>query len=178
MLDAERIAAAIPAYADILDRIETQYPGASGREQFQESVRELIDDLVSGLIEGTVAAAKRAGVANLGDVRRYPERIARFTPEAANTSRALKQFLNQTVYSSETLDRDRREATARLAGLFEYLLEHPGELPGDYRNRSTLPRSVCDYIAGMTDRFFHKRYEELIGGAGSSGVQGQPDTSF
>src|SRR5580704_12033468 len=60
LLTAAQIAEAVPAYAELLDTIETQFPGATEREQFQESVRELIDDLVSGLIQGTVAAVDAA----------------------------------------------------------------------------------------------------------------------
>src|SRR5580693_2146945 len=75
LLTPARIAAASPAYAELLDTIETQFPGATGREQFQESVRHLIDDLVSGLITGTVDAVNAAGVENAEDVRRFPNRL-------------------------------------------------------------------------------------------------------
>jgi dGTPase len=165
LLDADSIAACVPAYAGILDRVETSYPGATERQRFQESVRELIDDLVSGLIEGTLAAANEANCANVEDVRRFPERIARFTAHAGATSRALKQFLLARVYSSEKLEKDRQRSTHMLAGLFAWLLEHPGELPDDYRRRTALHRAICDYIAGMTDRYFLERYQKLIGPA-------------
>lgn len=177
LLDAESIAAAAPAYAEILERVETQYPGASVRERFQESVRELIDDLVSGLIEGTVGAAKSAGVAGVNDVRRYPERIARFTPRAAEATRSLKQFLLANVYSSPKLEEDRRQATRRLAALFEYLLEHPDDVPEDYRRRASLHRGVCDYIAGMTDRYFQQVYARLVGPAPQSSTLEKLDSS-
>src|SRR5665213_607091 len=53
MITAEGIAAAVPEWAAIADTIETQFPGASSREQFQEALRMLIDGVVSGLITGT-----------------------------------------------------------------------------------------------------------------------------
>src|SRR2546421_8262814 len=52
-----QIAESVPAYARILEDLETQFPGASERERFQESLRRVIDLLVTGLIEGTVQAA-------------------------------------------------------------------------------------------------------------------------
>jgi len=162
LIDAGRIAADVPAYAEILDRVETQYPGAEERERFQESVRELIDGLVSGLIEGTVAAANAAECANVEDVRRFPERVARFTSAAGETSRTLKRFLHAKVYESERLEKDRHESTRRLGGLFEYLMSHPEHVPEDYRHEASLHRGVCDYIAGMTDRYFDREYERLI----------------
>jgi len=162
LIDAARIAADVPAYAEILDAVETQYPGATEREQFQESVRELIDGLVSGLIEGTVMAANAAQCGNVDDVRRFPERIARFTNAAGETSRRLKRFLHAKVYESATLEKDRHESTRRLGNLFEYLISHPELLPEDYR-RSALHRGVCDYIASMTDRYFDREYERVFG---------------
>src|SRR5580698_9482192 len=84
LLTPDLIAAAVPAYADLLDTIETQFPGAAERERFQESVRH------------------------------YPSRLVRFTPEVRTTSLQLKRFLLANVYSSEALEVDRRESIAKL----------------------------------------------------------------
>src|SRR5438874_2133147 len=108
LLKPEQIAEAVPAYAERLDTIETQFPGATERERFQESVRLLIDDLVSGLIEGTVAAAKASGATGFEAVREQRSRLARFSPEARETSLQLKRFLMRNVYSSDALEEDRR----------------------------------------------------------------------
>jgi dGTPase len=162
LIDATRIAADVPAWAEILERVETQYPGATKREQFQESVRELIDGLVSGLIEGTVAAANAAQCGNVEDVRRFPERIARFTEAAGETSRTLKRFLHAKVYESETLERDRTESMRRLGALFEYLMSHPEDVPEDCRRPEAPHHGVCDYMAGMTDRYFNREYERVF----------------
>jgi dGTPase len=150
LLIPAQIAAAIPAYAEILDTVETQYPGASEREQFQESVRQLIDDQVSGLIEGTVKAARVSGVAGFEGVRAYPERIARFSNETLATSRELKKFLFDNVYSSVALEQHRQESVALLRAAFEELVARGDE-----------PRAVCDFIAGMTDRYFLRYFESL-----------------
>lgn len=159
LLKPWQIADAVPAYAEILDTIETQFPGATERERFQESVRHLIDDQVSGFIEGTVEAVNRAGVRDFEAVRLHPSRLACFTPEVRQTSLELKRFLLANVYSSEALEQDRRQSVARLDRMFEYLLTHP-ESAG---LSGTAPRGVCDFIAGMTDRYFRRFYENLFG---------------
>src|SRR5256885_8284942 len=61
LLSAEQIAASVAGYARILDELEMQFPGASERERFQESLRRVIDLLVTGLIEGTAQAAAQSG---------------------------------------------------------------------------------------------------------------------
>lgn len=159
LLTTDCIAAAIPAYADLLDTIETQFPGAAERERFQESVRHLIDGLVSGLIQGTVDAVNDSGANTIDEVRGYTTRLARFAPDARETSIQLKGFLFQNVYSSNTLEHDRRESIAKLDRLFEYLLDHPEKIPGaSHAGGSSLHRAVCDFIASMTDRYFLRFY--------------------
>lgn len=162
LLTPGRIAEAVPAYAELLDTIETQFPGATEREQFEESVRELIDDLVSGLINGTVAAVNAAGVADVEAVRRYPSRLVRFTPEARETSLQLKRFLLGNVYSSEVLEGERQQSIAKLNLLFEYLVAHPEAMPGGVEPAEPVYRTVCNFIAGMTDRYFRRFYEALF----------------
>jgi dGTPase len=162
LLMPEQIAAAVPAWADILETVDTQFPGSTEHERFQESVRRLIDDLVSGLIEGTVAAARDSGATDFDAVRRYPTRIARFTPAVRETSLRLKRFLLDNVYLSPALDEDRRESMAKLDRLFEYLLAHPENLPSRDNSETALHRVVCDFIAGMTDRYFLRFYEATL----------------
>lgn len=164
LLTPEQVAAEVPAYAEILDAVETQFPGATERERFQESVGELVDDLVSGLIEGTVTAARAAGdaVGDVEGVRRYAARLACFSSEARETSLQLKGFLYRNVYSSGALGQDRRDSICRLTRLFEYLMEHPEKAPGLDPEKTPRHRAVCDYVAGMTDRYFARVFNSLF----------------
>ncbi|MES1262040.1 MAG: dGTP triphosphohydrolase [Acidobacteriota bacterium] len=163
LLSPDLIAVSVPAYAEILDTVETQFPGATERERFLESVRQLVDDLVSGLIEGTVSGARAPDLTDFESVRRHPGRVARFSNEAAGTSAQLKRFLFENVYSSEALDADRRASGERLTRMFEYLMAHPEKVPGAMESGKAPHRAVCDYIAGMTDRYFFRVYEDLFG---------------
>jgi dGTPase len=160
LLTPERIAEAVPAYAELVDTIETQFPGASERERFGESIRHLIDDQVSGLLVGTVEAAKTAAVSDFEAVRNYPSRLARLTPGVRETSLQLKRFLLANVYTSDELERERQESIAKLDRVFEYLFGHPEKLPA---SEEPVHRAVCDFMAGMTDRYFLRFYAALFG---------------
>ena len=92
------IVEAVPAYAELLDAVETQYPGAPDRVRFLESLRLLIDLLVTGLIEGTVGAARTSGANSVQDVRDHSSRLARYGEQAAATTRELKALLHDSVY--------------------------------------------------------------------------------
>jgi dGTPase len=164
LLTPVEIAESVPSYARILDGIETQFPGASEREQFQESLRHLIDLLVTGLIEGTAQAASASGAASVDDVRRHPTRIATFTPDSRIVDQELKRFLHAVVYSTEALASERQKSRAMIGDLFGFFIENPGSMPLHYREQSQgepAHRVVCDYIAGMTDGFFHRTYDSL-----------------
>src|SRR5271165_176805 len=84
----------VPEFGRRWEEVESQFPGASEREQFQEVLRGLLDWLVSGLLQGTIEAAEAASVASVDDVRAHPRRLASFTILAHTSNRALKQFLH------------------------------------------------------------------------------------
>jgi len=120
LIAAEDIALHVDQYRPIYEAAEAQFPGATARERFQEGLRRLIDLLVSGLIEGAVESAREARVSSAEDVRACPRRIAAFTPQTAETSRALKRFLYARVYGSLALGEDRRRSMAMVADLFHF----------------------------------------------------------
>jgi dGTPase len=61
---------------------------------------------------------------------------------------------------------ERRRSAAQIAELFEFWVAHPEKLPENYVESlasSPVHRAVCDYIAGMTDRYFQRCYEQTMG---------------
>ncbi len=166
LFDPALIAEQVPVFRDAWETVEMQYPGAATREQFLEALRGLLDGMVTGLVVGTTEAAKEAGLRDYRDVRHFGGRLARFSPEAAQAARELKQFLHDFVYSTPELDAGRRAATDRVARLFSVFLRNPALLPPNYAQAARMEpphRVVCDYIAGMTDTYFDRVYSsELV----------------
>jgi dGTPase len=180
LFDREEIRRAIPAYAGIAEQIEAQFPGAPERVLFHESLRLLIDRLVSSLIEGTLEAAREAGVGDVDQVRRHLRRLARLTSAAAAAGAGLKEFLRRRVYFTPELMAERARSAARVGQLFEWFLADPARLPEAYREQlagEPPHRVVCDYIAGMTDGFFARVYRQSgIAGASDQWVSSAPRT--
>lgn len=163
MFDTSDIVREIPHYDEIWEIVETQFAGASERMRFQEALRMLIDMLVTGLVEGTAAAAQISGAETVDDVRAHSERLARFDDEALRTSLALKFFLRTKVYYTDELGAERTRSAGMIAELFDYFLSHPHRLPKlDYEPKVPLHRAVCDYIAGMTDGYFRRIHAEML----------------
>jgi dGTPase len=170
LLNVDMLSSAVAKFAALWDIGEMQFPGAPERVRIDEVVRGLIDFLVSELIRGTVEAAESAGVANVDEVRAAPARLARYTDAGARTNGELKRVLRREVYESEMVAEARRESTAQVERLFEYLIAHPEALPAGYLEDTCdrpLYRTVCDYIAGMTDGYFERTYRQLWGSAPS-----------
>ncbi len=166
LFTARDVAEHVPAYAELYETIETQFPGAPESDRFQEILRLLTDWLVAGLIEGTVGAAREAGVKDVDDIRHFSCRIAAFTPAAQQASRELKQFMTRFVFSNEELTADRRRSRVMIAELFQFFLEHPDRLPEHHATLADGPRAprvISDYIAGMTDGFFHRTFQQVLG---------------
>jgi dGTPase len=162
LVTVEDACASVTQFRELYEAAEMQFPGAPERVRFQEVVRGLINWLVSGLMEGTVAAC--AGLTGADDIRRHADRVARLSPTAAAGTRELKHVLREKVYCSDAVTHSRSQMAGRLTALFELFLAHPEFLPAAYQAESAaqpLHRRVCDYIAGMTDGFFLRTCEQL-----------------
>ncbi|HMD48030.1 MAG TPA: dNTP triphosphohydrolase [Bryobacteraceae bacterium] len=165
LFDIAQVRETVPEFNQRYEEAEGHFPGATCRELFQEVVRGLVDTLVSGLAQGTLDAAERAQVSDWNEVRMHTRRLAVFAAESQATNRSLKQFLHHAVYFSEPMVEERRQSAARIRELFEFYLSRPDRLPVNYAEAletTPLHRVVCDYIAGMTDGFFLRCYQQNL----------------
>ncbi len=154
------LAAAVPVAAELLEEVEMNFPAAEERIHLHEMQRRLIDHLMRGLMEGTIAACQSAGVDSVDAVRAWPVRLVQFTPAAAETSAALKRFLHARVYHTQILVEERNQSMHAIERLFDYLLENPDQIPAGHESEG-LPRRISDYIASMTDNYFRRVYSQL-----------------
>ena len=87
------------------------------------------------------------------------------TPEIEQTMQALRQFMFERVYKNPVAKGEESKARRILQELYTYYIAHPEVLPQDFQPQLTfegLPRVVCDYIAGMTDKYAMYKYDELF----------------
>jgi dGTPase len=87
----------------------------------------------------------------------------RLTDEVASALDLLRDFLFQRVYLREDQAREQQKAIELVRALFSHYLDHPDEVPEEYHLApGDLPTRVADYIAGMTDRYALRVYEQLF----------------
>ena len=167
ILTAEEICAGVTIFGRAHREAEAQYPQAPEKLKFNQALRRMFDRLVSDLIRNTLERVNEAGVRTVEDVRAWPERLAAFSPAVDAERREAKAFLHERLYSSVELRPEKEEAERVVIQLFDHWMAHPETLPPSYQEKAkqeTLPRVVCDYVAGMTDNFIREQYEKHCGG--------------
>ncbi len=146
-------------------RVGAKYPGIDERRQVYQTISHLIGLLISDLVETTRENIERFSVASLEDLRRQPRNLASFGAATADLNRQLKSFLRQNLYRHFKVERMRLKAQRFLIQLFETYLKNPTLLPEECQVRYDScgrERVICDYLAGMTDRFALDEYKRLF----------------
>ena len=155
-----------PLFARAFAEVEREFPEAPDKLKFNETLKRVFDALVTDLIESTETRIQGADIWSLEDVRTHPDRLAAFSPGTEAERQKIKHLLYEQLYYSDALRPEKAQAEDVVRELFDYWMANPGTLPASYveqRARDPLHRVVCDYIAGMTDRFIIGQYHELFG---------------
>lgn len=147
-------------------RRASEAAGVSSNEQLTDVkrhrvIRRLINAVVTDLLSESTRRIQamlkqRAGAAIADDVRRWPELLIGYPPETEQMNQELKSFLYERVYFHPRVLRMAEKAERVVGDLFEAYIQEPNLLSEGARQRlesAPLSRVVCDYIAGMTDRF-------------------------
>ncbi len=139
------------------------FPKIDGRRLVHETVRRMIDTLVTDLIRQSAATIRDFAPASLEDVRRAPPMI-RFSERIQKEQAELKQFLRINLYRHYRVSRMSSKARRIITDLFQAFLAEPGLLPPEFQSRAQAdtPRAIADYIAGMTDRYAIVEHRRLF----------------
>jgi dGTPase len=141
-------------------------PCPPGPDQFQPTVvRALIDWQVVDLLEHTRQRLRQQRIGSVEDVRNAPAPVVAPGPEVRGLKAALEQFLHRRVYRHHRVVRMAAKGQRILRLLFDEYCRCPDQLRDRYRGRIAahgLERTVCDYLAGMTDRYAQDEFLRLF----------------
>jgi dGTPase len=168
LLDVDALCQEVAFFGEFYATVDARHPGAKATLKFNEALRHVIDALASDLITHTQTCVASAGVQSADDVRNVPVRLAGFSEAAREQNKQLKRFLFAHVYNHPLITEDCQRSVHCLEELFHYFLQQPNCMPYSYEEMAAdNPRHVvvCDYIAGMTDQFLLRQYQEHLGGA-------------
>ena len=159
----------IVLFAGQYDEVMRRYPDISPRRAIYETIRRMINQVVTDLIENSRHRIARSGIKDIEGVRRHPEALIAYTREVAEKSRELNRFLRQNLYAHERVTHMMGEAMKIVRELFETFMKDPAVLPDQYQDKlrqqngaGGRARIVADYIAGMTDRYAMREHTRLF----------------
>lgn len=156
----------VSLYAQHRQIVETMYPGIQGRRAISETIRRMINTLITDLISTSQARILDVMPKTIDDVRAAPKLIA-FSEAVHLQASELKHFLFQHLYRHYQVNRMTSKARRVVRELFDALMQEPGLLPPDYQiqrkdDTQAQARKIADYIAGMTDRYAMREHRRLF----------------
>jgi dGTPase len=166
LLDLDALCAEVPIFGEAYTRVEATHASAREKLKFNEALKHVLDELVTDLIETTNQRVRETRIATVEDVRGLPKRLAGFSAAFAARNAELKRFLFSNIYDRPEITEDRDRSVRCLEELFRYYLASPGSMPEPHEELTqTEPRHVvvCDYIAGMTDQFLLRQFQQCLG---------------
>jgi dGTPase len=149
----------------VIDELEIN-PGKSFSDMDRHRIiRRLVGKEVSDVIRATGEQLEVHHIKNVEDIRSLPDNIVTHSPEVKRMNRQLKDFLLDNLYTHWRVMRMDLKAKRFISELFEAYTSSPIILPNTVQqliDQRGLHRTVCDYIAGMTDRFALQEYNKLF----------------
>ncbi len=165
LLDLEGLVENVRIFGDLFRSAKADHPKAPLKLLINKTIISLINIEVTDLIENIRRTIQKEGIKTLEDIRKAPRMLVYFSDEVADKHRELKTHLYKNMYNHFRVNRMKNKARRILEALFKAYQEDPSLLPSHFQNRipqEGKERVICDYVAGMTDRFAIDEYMKLF----------------
>ena len=158
----------VPLVGPIFAEVASRYPGIEEARTIHESIRRVIDRMVTDLIAESRRRLEQSRARSAAEIRALGRPVIAFSEPMAKNDKALKSFLFERMYRHYRVNRMTSKARRVVQDLFRLLLAEPQCLPEEWRDATDGPgnagtaRVVADYVAGMTDRFALDEHHRLF----------------
>ncbi|MFO8008772.1 MAG: deoxyguanosinetriphosphate triphosphohydrolase [Candidatus Brocadiia bacterium] len=145
--------------------VSERFGPLSGEQLAGQAVRYLIDLFVTDVVRTTRDEIRDRRLSSVEDVRSQPDVVVHFSAQLQSRKDALEEFLFDRLYQNYKVVQVTHSARLFVEGLFEAFCAEPRQLPPEHREWAEqvgLERAVCDYVAGMTDRYAQDQYIQLF----------------
>ena len=156
--------ACIETWIEVEQSIRDQRSDLNERMLAHAVVRGIIDTQVRDVLCKTQENLRKHTIQSVDDVHAAPEPLVTFSSEVAKKHLKLKRYLYENLYTHHQVEIMNQKGLRIIRELFELFVSNPRLLDPDTKNRlssTPLERVVCDYIAGMTDRYAFEQYRKL-----------------
>jgi len=163
----ERDLSELDLWNEVSRMIQDRYPDLD-RDTFRyQCIRKLIDTFIRDAIQATEQRLSSGAYGSPQNIMNFDKPVAGFSARMQSWKEQLNTFLHSRFYTHHRILRMQYKANRLLRDLFEEYVHRPSQLPPGVKKRidenlDPLPRIVCDYIAGMTDRFALDEHRKLF----------------
>lgn len=156
----------VPLVGDILKEVRDLYPNLDKTRTTHELVRRLITRMIEDVILTSQSNLTLIDPQSADDVRHAKAATVAFSPDMVMSDQGIKSFLFEHMYRTPKVLAVRDNAEIIVGNLFDKYLMEPSLMANEWGeqlpNEDVLPRLVCDYVAGMTDRFALQEHRRLF----------------
>ncbi len=164
--------AQLPLIGRILTGIRSTYPDISPTILVAELIRQMIGDMVDDVLEESAKRLKELNPSSADDVRKHNKQVVSFSSQMHQSVEELRAFLFARMYRHYSLQRIMMKVEKIIPDLFAAFVNKYTLLPDHWQKRveaaggltkdKARARIVCDYIAGMTDRYAIREHERIF----------------
>ena len=155
----------VELWNEVHSAVAARYPGLDEERRKYQTISALIGFFIRDITSVTYKNLRDSNITSMEELRQINKQVVGYSPELAKKSRELKRFLMENLYRHYKVERMRVKAERCLMRLFETYVKHPTLLPAKYVKKMEVQgreRVICDYIAGMTDRFALDEFKRLF----------------
>jgi dGTPase len=160
----------IPLIGELLVKVRKQYPDINESRMVHEAKSYLIKSMITDLMAQTKANIADHKIKHVDDVRAAKKQMVEFSEGFTKDLNVLRKFLRENMYKHYKVSLMTSKAQRVVKALYHYYIEHPKSLPTwwqeieklDKKNELSKPIIICDFIAGMTDRYAFEQYKKIF----------------
>ncbi len=168
LLSEKKLAANVRVWANAAKHVKQEHGALPDECRRYFTIRTIIDMQIRDVVLNSELLIQKAGVQSADDVRRHVRPLVQHSPERRKLNLELRHYLYKNLYYNPVVHQPNLRAVKLLGQLFNYFLAHPEEIGESSRRRMKKTgrhRAVCDYLAGMTDRYVVLEYKKIFGEA-------------
>ncbi|HXF10525.1 MAG TPA: deoxyguanosinetriphosphate triphosphohydrolase [Desulfuromonadaceae bacterium] len=166
LLAEKSLAENVRIFAEAARLVKREHGRLSDECRRYFTIRTIIDLQIHDVVETSERLIVKSGVKSADDVRRHPKGLVMHSPDRRELNLELRDYLYKNLYYNPVVHQPNLRAVKMLEELFNYFLKHPREIGESSQKRASkvgLHRAVCDYLAGMTDRYVMIEYQRIFG---------------
>ena len=168
LLSEKQLARDVRLWAQVARLVKKEHGNLPDECRRYFIIRSIIDMQIKDVVETSGRLIRAAGVRSADEVRLWPKTLVQHSSPRRGLNLELRRYLYRNLYYNPVVNEPHIRANRFLKDLFNHYLKHPAEIGEQSRKRirrAGLHRAVCDYLAGMTDRYVMLEYERLFGQA-------------